>query len=70
MIEIDFEKLRKKHWHIVYELKKLCYVNDFYQRLIAPEYLDKYIKEMTNQLFEKNRFQETQSTADNVLEKK
>jgi len=42
---LELESLNSRHFCILLSLRKLCYTNDFYQRLIAESCLDAYCRD-------------------------
>jgi len=58
-LNLEFESLKRRHRRIVHLLKKLCYTNDFYQRLVCKDCLDEYIKDSIDAIYkdeDSNRF--------------
>lgn len=53
---LEFENLNEKHSRFISELRKDCYKNDFYQKLVHRECLDIYCTESVKQIFKEKSF--------------
>lgn len=49
---LSFEPVEDRHSEFIFELKKICYINDFYQRLVHKNYIDTYCRDSVREVLE------------------